>query len=93
MSIPLSYNYESTATVRRPAWRAVSMWVQPPPSGPPLQLGSVSVEEVKVTELLPNGLTKVELPQQTDENKQAWRQLYDRFREIAREAKERASQP
>lgn len=48
------------------------------------------MEEAKAIELLPNGLTKVELPQQSDENKEAWRQLYDRFREIAREAKERS---
>lgn len=48
------------------------------------------MEEAKVTELLPNGLTKVELPQQTDENKQAWRNLFARFREIAREAEDRS---
>lgn len=48
------------------------------------------MEEVEVVELLPNGLTKVELPQQSDENKEAWRTLYARFREIAREADERA---
>lgn len=48
------------------------------------------MEEVDVVELLPNGLTKVELPQQSDENKEAWRLLFDRFREIAREAGERA---
>jgi len=44
------------------------------------------MEETKVVELFPNGLTKVELPLQSDENKQAWRNLYARFREIAREA-------
>lgn len=50
------------------------------------------MEEVEVVELLPNGLTKVELPQQSAENKQAWRNLFDRFREIAREAEDRAKQ-
>jgi len=48
------------------------------------------MEETKVVELLPNGLTKVELPLQSDENKQAWRLLFERFREIAREAEERS---
>jgi hypothetical protein len=48
------------------------------------------VKEVEVVELLPNGLTKVELPQQSEENKEAWSNLYARFREIAREAGERA---
>jgi hypothetical protein len=48
------------------------------------------MEEVKRVEILPNGLTKVELPQQSDENKEAWRALYARFRAIAREARERA---
>jgi len=37
------------------------------------------MEETKVVELFPNGLTKVELPLQSDENKQAWRNLYARF--------------
>jgi len=48
------------------------------------------MEETKVVELFPNGLTKVELPLQSDENKQAWRNLYARFREIAREAEKRS---
>jgi len=45
-------------------------------------------KEAEVVELLPNGLTKVELPKQTEENKEAWRNLFSRFREIAREAEE-----
>lgn len=50
------------------------------------------MEEVEVVKLLPNGLTQVQLPEQTTQNKEAWRNLYARFREIAREAEERAKQ-